>query len=86
MRDLTPQSVLGNQTLRTTMVIFPGGANGKEPACQRRRQEMRVRPPGWEDLLEEGMATHFSILACRIPWTEEPGGLQFMGWQRVGHD
>ena len=37
MRDLTPQSVLGNQTLRTTMVIFPGGANGKEPACQCRR-------------------------------------------------
>ena len=36
--------------------------------------------------LEEGMATHSSILAWRIPWTEEPGGLQSMGWQRVGHD
>ena len=74
MRDLTPQSVLGNQTLRTTMVIFPGGANGKEPACQCRRQEMCVQPPGWEDLLEEGMATHPSILSWRIPWTEELEG------------
>ena len=41
---------------------------------------------GWEDSLEEGMATHSSILAWRIPWTEKPGGLQFMGSQRVGHD
>ena len=40
---------------------------------------------GWEDLLEEEMATHPSILAWRIPWTEEPGGLQPMGLQRVGH-
>ena len=41
---------------------------------------------GQEDPLEEGMATHSSILAWRIPWTEEPGGLQSMGLQRVGHD
>ena len=41
---------------------------------------------GQEDLLEEGMATHSSILAWRIPWTEEPGGLQFMGSQRVEHN
>ena len=41
---------------------------------------------GWEDPLEEGMATHSSILAWRIPWTEEPGGLQPIGSQRVGHD
>ena len=40
----------------------------------------------WEDPLEEGMATHSSILAWRIPWTEEPGGLPSMGSQRVGHD
>ena len=39
-------------------------------------QEMRVQSLGWEDPLEEGMATHSSILAWRIPWTEEPGGLQ----------
>ena len=36
--------------------------------------------------LKRGMATHYSISAWRIPWTEEPGGLQFMGWQRAGHD
>ena len=42
--------------------------------------------PGWEDPLEEGMATHSSILAWRIPWTEEPGGLQSMGSQTVRHD
>ena len=42
--------------------------------------------PGLEDPLEEGMATHSSILAWRIPWTEEPGGLQSMGSKRVGQD
>ena len=41
---------------------------------------------GWEDPLEKEMATHSSILAWRIPWTEEPGGLQSTGSQRVGHD
>ena len=41
---------------------------------------------GWKDSLEEGMATHSSILARRIPWTEEPGGLQFMGSQRLGYE
>ena len=40
---------------------------------------------GWKDTLEKRMTTHSSILACRIPWTEEPGGLQAMGSQRVGH-
>ena len=40
----------------------------------------------WEDPLEKGLATHSIILAWRIPWTEEPGGLQSMGSQRVGHD
>ena len=41
---------------------------------------------GWEDSLEKGMATHSSILAWRIPWTEEPGGLQSIGSRRFGHD
>ena len=41
---------------------------------------------GWEDPLEEGMAVHSSIVVWRIPWTEEPGGLQSMGSQGVGHD
>ena len=49
-------------------------------------QEMRVQSLGQEDPLEEEMATHCSILAWRIPWTEGPGGLQFMGMQRAGHD
>ena len=40
----------------------------------------------WEDPLEEGMATHSSVLAWRLPWTEEPGRLQFIGFQRVRHD
>ena len=48
-------------------------------------QETQVRSLGREDPLEEGMATHSSILAWRIPWTEEPGGLQSTGSQRVGH-
>ena len=44
-----------------------------------------VRSLGWEELLEKGMATHSSILAWGIPWTEEPRGLQAMGLTRVGH-
>ena len=51
-----------------------------------RMQETWVQSLGWEDPLEEGMATHSSILAWRIPWTEEPGGLQSMGLQRNGHN
>ena len=47
---------------------------------------MRVRSLGWEDALEEGTATHSSILAWRIPWTEGPDGLQPTGWPRVRHD
>ena len=49
-------------------------------------QETWIQSLGWEDLLEKDMATHSSILSWRIPWTEEPGGLQSMGSQRVGHD
>ena len=49
-------------------------------------QETWVHSLGQEDALEEEMATDSSILAWRIPWTEEPGGLQSMGVQRVGHD
>ena len=48
--------------------------------------ETRVQSLGWEDLLEKEMATHSSILAWKIPWMEEPGGLQSMGLQRVGHN
>ena len=49
-------------------------------------QETQVQSLGWEDPLEKGVATHSSILAWRIPWTQEPGGLQSLGLQRVGHD
>ena len=45
-----------------------------------------VRSLGWEDLLEKAVATHSSILVWRIPWTEDPGELQSIGLQRVGHD
>ena len=48
--------------------------------------ETRVQSMGWEDPLEKEMATHSSTLAWKIPWTEEPGSLQSMGLQRVGHD
>ena len=49
-------------------------------------QETQVRSLGWEDPLEEEMATHSNILAWKISWTEKPGGLQSTGSQRVGHD
>ena len=62
---------------------FLGGSVVKNlPAMQ----EIWVRSLGFEDPLERGMATHSSIFAWRIPWTGEPGGLQSMGLQRVGHD
>ena len=48
-------------------------------------QELQVCSLGQEDPLKKGMGTHSSILACRVSWTEEPGGIQFMGSQRVGH-
>ena len=62
---------------------FPGGSDGKvvKPTVR----ESRVQSLGWEDLLEKEMATHSSILAWKIPWMEEPGRLQSMGSQRVGH-
>ena len=49
-------------------------------------QETQVRSLGWEDPLEKEMATHSRILAWKISWTEEPGGLQSMGSLRIGHD
>ena len=61
------------------MTGFPGGSDCKESACN-------SGDLGREDPLEEGRATHSSVLAWRIPWTEEPGGLQSMGSQTVGHD
>ena len=63
---------------------FPGGASGKEICLP--VQEKQVPSLGGEVSLEEGMATHSSILAWRIPGTEEPGGLQSTGSQRVRQD
>ena len=57
----------------------------KTLTCNAETREMWVWSLSWEDLLEEEVATHSSILACRISWTEEPGGLQSMGSQRVRH-
>jgi len=67
---------------------FPGGASGTEPKLLpiQKTWETRVRSLGQEDPLEEGMAIHSSILAWRIPGTEEADGLQSMGPQRVGHE
>ena len=61
---------------------LPGDSAGKNPLAMQESQETWVPSLGQEDLPEEGMATHSSILAWRIPWTEEPGGLQSMGSQR----
>ena len=65
------------------MKSFSGGTDGNEFAAV---QETWVGSLSQEDPLEKEMATQSSILAWRIPWTEEPGGLQSMGSQRVGHD
>ena len=66
---------------------FPGGASGKQSTCQCRRcKRHRFSSLHWKDPLEEDMATQSSILAWRIPWSEEPGGLWSVGSQRVGHD
>ena len=66
---------------------FAGGSAVKNlPAMQQTMLETWVQSLGQEDPLEEGMATHSSILAWRIPWTEEPGGLQSIGSQGVRHN
>ena len=62
---------------------FPGGSDGKVSACNVGDLALIL---GWKDALEDSIAIHSSILAWRVPWTEEPCGLQPMGLQRVGHD
>ena len=66
--------------------MFSRWLSGKESAFNAGDTEVPVRSLGQEDLLEEEMVTHSNILAWKIPWTEEPGGLQSMGLQRVRHD
>ena len=63
--------------------IFPVAQMVESPLAM---QETWVQSLGWEDPLEKGMAIHSSVLAWRIPWIEELGGLQFMGLQRARHD
>ena len=65
-------------------IAMPGGSDGKEYA--RSAGDLGSIPGSGRSPGEREMATHSSILAWRIPWTEEPGGLQSMGSQRVGHD
>ena len=65
---------------------LPSGSVVKNPPPMKKLQEMGVQSLSGEDPLEEGMATHSSILAWRIPWTEEIGGLQSTELQRVRHD
>ena len=65
---------------------FPGGSVVKNPPAIQEPQDMLVPSLGWEDPLEEGMATHSNILAWRIPRTEELGGLQSIGLQRVRYN
>ena len=67
-------------------VGFPSDSTVKNRPAMQETQETWVRFLGWEDPLEEGMAAHSSILAWRIPRTEEPGGRQFMESQRVRHN
>ena len=67
------------------MLGFPGGTVVKNVPMQE-MQESWAKSQGWENPLEQEMATHSSILAWRIPWTEEPGGLQSTGSQRVRHN
>ena len=65
---------------------FPGGSVVKNLPVMQEMQKTWVQSLGWEDPLEEEIATHSSTLAWKIPWTEEPGRLQSIGSQRVGHD
>ena len=76
--SLIPQKTVWFRSLRASQVALVV----KNPSAKACDIEMRVRSLGWEDLLQKGMATDSSILAWKIPWTEEPGELQFMGSQK----
>ena len=87
MVEIKPRISIMTLNVNDLKIGFPGGARGKEPACQCRRCKRGVFNPWVGRIpLEKGRATDSSILAWRIPWTEEPGGLQSIGLQRVGHN
>ena len=87
-----PKDCLTNKHILNLQIVGlangpPGGSNGKEPTCQcRRHKRCQFSPLFRNDPLEEGMAPHSSILAWRIPTTEEPGEAESTDLQRVGHD
>ena len=83
-----PSEIPAQSEKRSILPIrgFSCGSEIKNPPAVQEPQETQVQSLDWEDPLEEEMATHSSILAWRILWTEEPGGLQSMGSQRVRHD
>ena len=75
-----------DSTYKGYHTLFLGGLVAQMVKNSPAMQKMQVRPLGWEDLLENEVATDSSILAWRIPWTEEPGRLQSLESQRVGQD
>ena len=86
-----PGSISGSESSPGEGIGYPFQYSWVSPVAQMvknlpARWETWIRSLVWEDPLEEGMATHSSILAWRIPWTEEPGRLQSMEWQRIGCD
>ena len=84
-RDIR-ESLPEKEDAKLLALDFPSGASRKEPAYRCRRLGRCGFDPWVRGPPEEDMTTHSSILAWRIPWTEEPGGLQSMGLQRVRHD
>ena len=74
------------KTIHFDVQGFLGGSVVKNLPTMHKMQETRVQPLGQEDPLEEGMTTHSSILAWRIPWKAKPGGPHSIGSKRVGHD
>ena len=81
--DLRTEKLVMNSSSSIYYLEFPGGSGVKHLPTMR---ETWVQCLGWEDLLEKETATHFSTLAWKIPWTEEPIGLQSTGSRRIGHD
>ena len=85
-RRVVPKNALTIRQLHSSPMLATGLLVAQMGKCLPAVQETRVRSLAWEDLLEKEMATHSSTLAWKIPRTEDPGRLQFMGLQRVGHD